>query len=64
MEPTENEIIERYGEQGLYCTPNIFQPNEYEWTCISCGQNVIKIKKLTNIQRKKHMVKKRYFVIV
>ena len=54
MELTEDEIIEKYGKKCLHCNRNCLLPYEYEWTCLSCGFNVIKRKhQLSKIQRKK-----------
>ena len=54
MELTEDEIIEKYGKKCLHCNRNCLLPYEYEFTCLSCGFNVIKRKhELSKIQRKK-----------
>ena len=54
MELTEDEIIEKYGEQCGHCTRNTLLPYEYEFTCISCGYHFIKRKReLSKKQRKK-----------
>ena len=38
----------------MHCNRNTLLPYEYEWTCFSCGYNVIKRKhELSKIQRKK-----------
>ena len=54
MELTEDEIIQKYGKHCGHCRRNTLLPYEYEWTCFSCGFNVIKRKyELSKIQRKK-----------
>ena len=54
MELSEDEIIEKYGKHCRHCNRNTLLPYEYEWTCVSCGYNVIKRKhELSKIQRKK-----------
>ena len=54
MELTEDEIIEKYGKKCLHCNRNTLLPYEYEFTCLSCGFNVVKRKhELSKIQRKK-----------
>ena len=53
MELTEDEIIEKYGKRCGHCNRNTLLPYEYEFTCFSCGVNVIKRKnELSKIQRK------------
>ena len=42
MELTEVEIIEKYGRQCGECNQNTILPYVYEFTCISCGYNVVK----------------------
>ena len=55
MELTEDEIIKKYGTLCKHCGRNMFLPPEYEWTCFSCGYNVIKRQhELSKIQRKKN----------
>ena len=52
MELTENEIIQKYGKQCGHLSRNILLPYEDEFTCFSCGYNVIKRKReLSKIQR-------------
>ena len=52
MELTEDEIIQKYGKQCRHCNRIMLLPSEYEWTCLSCGINVIKSKyELSKIQR-------------
>ena len=52
MELTEDQIIEKYGKEGLHCNRNMLLPYEYEFTCLSCGYNVSKQKhELSKIQR-------------
>ena len=54
MELSENEIIQNYGKLYGHCNRNTLLPYEYEWTCISCGFNLIKRKhELSKIQRKR-----------
>ena len=54
MELIEDENIEKYGKQCSHCSRNTFLPYEYEFTCFSCGYNVIKQRhELSKIQRKK-----------
>ena len=54
MEVTEDEIIRKYGKRCRHCNRNTSLPFEYEFTCFSCGFNVIKTKlQLSKIQRKK-----------
>ena len=54
MELTENQTYEKSAEQCLLRTRSTLLPHEYEYTCISCGYNVIKrTKELTKKQRKK-----------
>ena len=53
MELTADEIIERYAKKCGHCNRNTLLPHEYEWSCLSCGFNLIKIKhELSKIQRK------------
>ena len=44
MQLTEDKVIDIYGKKCLHCGGNMLLPYEYEWTCISCGYNVIKRK--------------------
>ena len=54
MELTEDEIIEKNAKKCLHCNRNTLVPYEYEFTCFSCGDNVIKRKnELSKIQREK-----------
>ena len=54
MELTEDENIKHYAEHCGHCSRNTLLPYEYDWTCFSCGYNVIKRKnELTKVQRKK-----------
>ena len=51
MELTEDEIIEKYAKLCGNYNRNTILPYEYEFTCISCGYNVIKRKhEFTKIQ--------------
>ena len=53
MELTEDKIIQKYGKKCVHCNRNKFLQDEYEFTCLSCGYNLIKRKhELTKIQRK------------
>ena len=50
----KDEIIQKYAKQCRHCNRNTLLPYEYEYTCFSCGYNVIKRKdELSKIQRKK-----------
>ena len=52
MELSEDEIIQKYAKPCGHLKTLLLY--EYEWTCISCGYNVIKRKhELSNFQRKK-----------
>ena len=54
MNLSEDQIIVKYGKKCGKCNRNTLLPCEYEWTCFSCGYNVIKPKhELSKIQRKK-----------
>ena len=54
MELTEDQIIEKHGKRCGHCNRKTLLPYEYEYTCFSCGYNVIKRKhELSKIQRKK-----------
>ena len=54
MELTEDEIIEKYGEQRRHCLHNTLLPYEYEGDCFSCGFNLTKRKhELSKIQLKR-----------
>ena len=54
MKITEDEIIKNYAKHCRHCNRNTFFPYDYEWTCASCGYNVIKRKhELSEKQRKK-----------
>ena len=54
MELTEDEIIEKNGKLCGHCNRNTLLPYAYEFTCFSCGYNVIKRKhELSKIQRKR-----------
>ena len=53
MELSEDEIIKKYAKQCGHCSRNTLLPYKYEWTCVSCGYNVIKGKhELSKLQRK------------
>ena len=52
MELTENEIIQKHAENCGHRNRNTLLPYEYDFTCFSCGYNVIKRKhELSKIQR-------------
>ena len=54
MNLSEDEIIQKYGRHCGHCNRNTLLPYEYEFTCFSCGYNIIKLKhELSKIQRKK-----------
>ena len=54
MQLTEHEIIEKNGKHCGHCNRNTLLPYEYEFTCFSCGYNVIKRKhELSKTQQKK-----------
>ena len=44
MEITEGEIIKKFAKQYGHFNRNTLLPYEYEWTCISCGFNLVKRK--------------------
>ena len=51
---SEDEIIQKYAKNCGHCNRKMLLPYEYEFTCFSCGYNVIKRKhELSKIQRKK-----------
>ena len=54
MQLTEDEIMKKNAELCGHCNRNTLLPYEYEFTCISCGFNLIKKKRdFSIIQRKK-----------
>ena len=54
MEITQHEKIKKYGKHCGHCNRNTLLPYEYEFTCFTCGYNVIKGKHdRSKIQRKK-----------
>ena len=54
MELTEDEFTQKYSKNCGHCNRNTLLLYEYEYTCLSCGYNVIKRKHaLSKIQRKK-----------
>ena len=54
MDLTEDQKIEKYVKKRMHCTRNTLLPYEYEYTCFTCGYNVIKWKnELSKISRKK-----------
>ena len=53
MELAEDERIEKYAKHCGHCGRNTLFPYENEWTCISCGFNLMKRKhELSGSQRK------------
>ena len=49
-----DEVIQKYGKRCEHCNRNTLLPYEKEFTCFSCGYNLIKRKhELFKIQRKK-----------
>ena len=42
MELTEDQTNEKYAEPCGHCLRNTLLPFENEFTCVSCGYNVIK----------------------
>ena len=53
MERREDEIIQKNGKHCGHSNGNTLLPYEYEWTCISCGFNLIKRKhELAKTKRK------------
>ena len=44
MNLSKHETIEKSAEQCGHCKRNTILPYEYEFTCVSCGYNVIKRK--------------------
>ena len=51
---SEDEIIQKYAKNCGHCNRKMLLPYKYEFTCFSCGYNVIKRKnELSKIQRKK-----------
>ena len=47
------KLLEKHGKKCGRCNRNTLLPYEYEFTCFSCGYNVIKRKhELSKIQRK------------
>ena len=54
MEFSEDQFIQIYAKKCGHCSPNMLFSYEYEFTCFSCGDNVIKRKRqLSEISRKK-----------
>ena len=44
MELTEDEIFKKYETLCKHCGRNMLLPYEYEFSCLACGNNVIKRK--------------------
>ena len=54
MELTEDETLRKYGKRCGHCNRKTLLPNQYEFTCVSCGYNINKQKhELSKTQRKK-----------
>ena len=54
MKLSEDEIVQKNAKNCGHCKRNTLFPYEYEWTCFSCGYNVIKRKHdFSKIQRKR-----------
>ena len=52
MELSEGQTIEKHGKEFEHRSRNTLLPSEFEFTCFSCGYNVIKRKhELNKIQR-------------
>ena len=57
MQLSEDELNKRYGTLCKPCNRNTLLPYEYEFTCLSCGFNLIKRKyELSKTQRKKNFI--------
>ena len=56
MELSEDEISQKHGKHCGHCKRDTLVPYKFEFTCISCGYNVIKRKhKLSKIQGKNNL---------
>ena len=44
MELSEVQFFEKHNIQSMHCIRNTIPTYEYQWTCISCGNSVIKRK--------------------
>ena len=71
MELTEDQLIETYAKRCVHFTRNTLLPYENECTCITCGYNVKKNKKMIYekknenfIGRLKYAQKKKRYVFV
>ena len=54
MELSEDEIVQKYAKYCGHCNRNTSLPYEYEFSCFSCGYNVIRRKQeLTKLHRRK-----------
>ena len=54
MQLSAEEFLQKYAKHCGHCNRNTFLPYEYEWTCVSCGFNLIKRKhELSKKQQKK-----------
>ena len=54
MKLTEEKFFQGYVKKWGHCNRDTLLPYEYEWSCLSCGVNLIKRKQeLSNLQRKK-----------
>ena len=41
MELAEDEIKQKYAKDCGHCNQNTLLPYEFEFTCVSCGYNII-----------------------
>ena len=61
MQLTEDEIFKKYAKRCEHCNRNILLSYEYEFTCHSCGHNVINRKhELSKTQRKRNINRLKY----
>ena len=50
MELTKDEIIQKNAKKCGHCNRDSSLPYEDEWTCLSCGFNIIKRKKNNSLK--------------
>ena len=50
---TEVHFFKKYAKQFMHCLRNTLMLYEYECTCIACGYNTIKRKKILQIYNEK-----------
>ena len=55
MQLSEDEVFENYGKKCGHCHQIMLLPYEFEFTCISCGYNVIKRQNEPSITQRKRM---------